>query len=272
MSFAEKIGAMMQRPGQDAAQKDDVPWWMKYAGRGLGTVGGLLAIGLGVSMCFGIVLADVGCLLGGIWQMIAGFLVVVVEAPCCCMFIDFVQNISDWVERKPYFYRGAFYCGIALPSVFMCFGFSSIIGSGLIFATGVIYGMMSLGKKGTREDMASAATGTAMSPTSQMPPGGGGPAYQQGGVGGGVGMGGPGDMQHSTLMEDPDFRSYIVKEATVVEMRNNATVELGQDPSLPSTSQANSQLPSSEIKSTLVDNAQPVGISPAPILSHQYEL
>lgn len=30
----------MQRPGQDAVPKDDVPWWMKYAGRGLGTVGG----------------------------------------------------------------------------------------------------------------------------------------------------------------------------------------------------------------------------------------
>lgn len=30
----------MQRPGQDAIPNDDVPWWMKYAGRGLGTVGG----------------------------------------------------------------------------------------------------------------------------------------------------------------------------------------------------------------------------------------
>lgn len=30
----------MARPNQDAVPKDDVPWWMKYAGRGLGTVGG----------------------------------------------------------------------------------------------------------------------------------------------------------------------------------------------------------------------------------------
>jgi hypothetical protein len=29
----------MRKPGQDLADKDDVPWWMKYAGRGLGTVG-----------------------------------------------------------------------------------------------------------------------------------------------------------------------------------------------------------------------------------------
>lgn len=31
----------MERPGQDPVSKDDVPWWMKYAGRGLGTVGSL---------------------------------------------------------------------------------------------------------------------------------------------------------------------------------------------------------------------------------------
>lgn len=30
----------MQRPNEDPVSKDDVPWWMKYAGRGLGTVGG----------------------------------------------------------------------------------------------------------------------------------------------------------------------------------------------------------------------------------------
>ncbi|XP_046398026.1 calcium channel flower isoform X2 [Ischnura elegans] len=198
MSFMEKIGAMMQRPGEDAQPKDDVPWWMKYAGRGLGTVGGIIAIGLGLWNCFGIILANVWCLLGGIWQMLAGFLVVVVEAPCCCMFIDFVQNISEWVDRKPYFYRAVGYAGIALPGIFMCPGLGSIFGSGLIFGTGVIYGLMSLGKKGSREEMASAAVGGqgVMSPTSQMPPGGGPPAYQQGGM--------QGDMQHSTLMEDPD--------------------------------------------------------------------
>lgn len=31
----------MQRPGQDPVAKDDVPWWMKYAGRGLGTIGSI---------------------------------------------------------------------------------------------------------------------------------------------------------------------------------------------------------------------------------------
>lgn len=37
----EKILSIMQKPGQDPVAKDDVPWWMKFAGRGLGTVGSL---------------------------------------------------------------------------------------------------------------------------------------------------------------------------------------------------------------------------------------
>lgn len=143
----------MARPNEDLVAKDDVPWWMKYAGRGLGTVGGGIAIFLGVWNSVGIVLGDVSCLLGGVWQMLAGFIVIVVEAPCCCMFIDFVQTLSEWVDKRPYWNRGAFYVAIALPPIFLCFGLSSLFGSGLIFGTGVIYGFMSIGKKATAEEM-----------------------------------------------------------------------------------------------------------------------
>lgn len=34
----------MARPGQDPVAKDDVPWWMKFGGRGVGTVGGFSEI------------------------------------------------------------------------------------------------------------------------------------------------------------------------------------------------------------------------------------
>lgn len=89
------------------------------------------------------------------------------------MFLDFVQQISDFMEQKPYFYRGALYVvyviidyglylksflctlsqtiflfsRIALPPVVLYISMGTLFGSGLIFATGVIYGMMSLGKK-----------------------------------------------------------------------------------------------------------------------------
>jgi len=171
MSLAEKIGALMQRPGEDVVPKDDVPWWMKYAGRGLGTVGGMVAILLGVWSCIGIIFGDVSCLISGMWQMVAGALVIMIEAPCCCLFIDFVQNVSDWMEKRPYWNRAAVYCVIALPAVFLCHELQIILGSGLIFTTGVIYGLMSLGKKASQQEMISNAERETNATGSSQPPG-----------------------------------------------------------------------------------------------------
>ncbi|XP_043667895.1 calcium channel flower isoform X2 [Vespula pensylvanica] len=183
MSFGEKIASIMQRPGQDPVAKDDIPWWMKYAGRGLGTVGGFIAIFLGAWNCATILLASIICFLSGIWQMVAGFIVLMIEAPCCCMFIDFVQNLSDMVESKPYWNRAAAYCVLALPPVFLCPGINSILGSGFIFATGIIYGLMSIGRKGTRPDPAGMTSSGVGSPQGTVP---------------------PTTDHHTTLMEDPD--------------------------------------------------------------------
>ncbi|KAG7210687.1 hypothetical protein KM043_012190 [Ampulex compressa] len=182
MSLGEKLASIMQKPGQDPVAKDDVPWWLKYAGRGLGTVGSIIAIFLGVWNCVTILLADVSCLISGMWQMVAGFLVITIEAPCCCLFIDFVQSLSDWVESRPYWNRAAAYCLIAIPPVFLCFGMSSVFGSGMIFATGIIYGLMALGRKGSRADPAAMTSGVS-SPQGTVP---------------------PTTDHHTTLMEDPD--------------------------------------------------------------------
>ncbi|XP_054013750.1 calcium channel flower isoform X2 [Hylaeus anthracinus] len=169
MSFTEKIISIMQKPGQDPVARDDVPWWMKYAGRGLGTVGSLIAIFLGAWNCASILLGSIDCLISGMWQMVAGFIVIMIEAPCCCLFIDFVQNLSDSVEKRPYWNRAAAYCLMALPPIIVCIGVSSIFGSGLIFATGVIYGLMALGRKGSRPDQAGMTSGMG-SPQGTVPP------------------------------------------------------------------------------------------------------
>ncbi|XP_034192257.1 calcium channel flower isoform X2 [Osmia lignaria lignaria] len=182
MSFAEKLTSIMQKPGQDPVAKDDVPVWLKYAGRGLGTVGSLIAIFLGAWNSVSILWGSIDCLISGMWQMVAGFIVVMIEAPCCCLFIDFVQNLSDWVEKRPYWNRAGAYCLMAIPPVFLCIKMSSIFGSGLIFATGVMYGLMSLGRKGTRPDPAGMTSGVG-SPQGTVP---------------------PTTDHHTTLVEDPD--------------------------------------------------------------------
>ncbi|XP_050685655.1 calcium channel flower isoform X2 [Leptidea sinapis] len=184
MSFVNKVTMLWARPGADTAQKDDVPWTLRYAGRGLGTVGSFVAILLGLLNCLGIITLNVSCLIAGIWQMLAGFIVIVCEAPCCCFFIDYVQTLSDKMESRPYWNKAAVYMGLALPPFFLCFlSLSTWFGSGLIFATGIVYGMMALGKKASRDDMAAMATGGTTPPGAPM-------AVSQ---------------DHTvTLMEDPD--------------------------------------------------------------------
>ncbi|KAJ3632870.1 hypothetical protein MTP99_009853 [Tenebrio molitor] len=157
MSFSDKIAAIMARPGQDPTAKDDVPWWMKYLGRGVGTVGSIIAILLGVWNCVGILVGNVLGLISGMWQIIAGFLVICCEAPCCCMFVDHVQRVSDWVDRRPYWNRALGYVLLSIPPIILSAGLSTIFGSGLIFTTGVIYGMMALGRKASAEEMRQAA-------------------------------------------------------------------------------------------------------------------
>ncbi|XP_013147084.1 PREDICTED: calcium channel flower isoform X1 [Papilio polytes] len=158
MSFADKITMLMSRPGGENVQKDDVPWWMRYAGRGLGTVGSSIAILLGVFNCLGLFTLNVPCLIAGIWQMLAGFVVIVCEAPCCCFCIDYVQTLSDKMETRPYWNKAMFYVGLALPPFFLCFlSLSTLFGSGMIFGTGIIYGMMALGRKASAEEMRTSA-------------------------------------------------------------------------------------------------------------------
>ncbi|XP_053668378.1 calcium channel flower [Anopheles marshallii] len=165
-SFAERLTTLMARPGQDNVPRDDVPWHLKYGGRAAGIVGGFFAVLFGLYNCIGILLGDVGCLVGGILQILAGFVVLAIEAPCCFIFIDFVQQTAEKADQRPYWNRAALYCIIAIPPVILCLGLGSLFGCGLIFVTGMLYGMMALGKKASLEDMRAAATTSAAASSS----------------------------------------------------------------------------------------------------------
>ena len=41
------------------------------------------------------------CIVAGVWQIAAGFIMIVIEAPFCCMFLDFVASFAEMVERRP---------------------------------------------------------------------------------------------------------------------------------------------------------------------------
>ncbi|KAH3797106.1 calcium channel flower-like [Dreissena polymorpha] len=131
-------------------QDDQVSWWFKLLARGLGTVGGIVAMILGIVRCLTFTPL---CLVGGILELFLGFMVVVLEAPCCCPFLDFIDKIGKFSESRPFWQKGALYTVSSLLPIILCFSTTTVLGSALVFGTGVLYGMMALGKKASRQEM-----------------------------------------------------------------------------------------------------------------------
>ncbi|CAH0558298.1 unnamed protein product [Brassicogethes aeneus] len=140
MSLQDKISGVMAHPGQDPVVKDNLPRWVKFGARVVGSVGGYVAIFLGVWNCEVILTGNVEAIVAGIWQIVAGLIVISCEAQC-----KKVQKLSDMVEQRPYWNRALAYVALAVPPILLDIGFTTIFGSGLIFITGVVYGMMALG-------------------------------------------------------------------------------------------------------------------------------
>jgi len=142
--------------GTDDASADGIPWWMKYLAKGVAILAGLVAMFYGALCCLTIFPL---CIVAGVWQIAAGFIMIVIEAPFCCMFLDFVASFAEMMERRPPWQKTLLYIVLALPPCFLCLGLSTLLGSGAIAATGVLYGTQIVGKKASSADMAAAARG-----------------------------------------------------------------------------------------------------------------
>jgi len=147
--------------GGEEGANSGAPWYMKYAGKAAGIGGGLAAVFFGFWCC--ITLSPL-CIVAGIWQICAGLFVITLEAPFCCMFLDFVQKAVAKVDGRPTWQKALVYLVLAIPPIALCFSMSTLIGSGMIFFAAVIYGMMVLGPKGSKADMAAAAEGGEVPP------------------------------------------------------------------------------------------------------------
>ncbi|KAK3605238.1 hypothetical protein CHS0354_037638 [Potamilus streckersoni] len=129
---------------------DQVTWWFKLLTRSVGVIGGIVAMITGVLRC---ITFTPLCLVAGLIEVLAGFTVVVFEAPCCCPFLDFIDKIGKFSEERPHWQKAVIYAVMAVFPVALCFSMTTIFGSALVFATGALYGMMALGKKADREVM-----------------------------------------------------------------------------------------------------------------------
>jgi len=127
------------------------------ATRACGTVAGFVSLALGLFAC---ITFSAKCLAAGLIQMFLGFLLLTLEAPCCCLFLDFIERISHFSETRPYWQKALLYGLVSPIPIFLCLEVSTFFGAGFIFVTGIMYGMMTLGKKADRSEMMARAAAT----------------------------------------------------------------------------------------------------------------
>jgi len=142
--------------GQLSAEpKEEAPWYVKYGVRIIATCGGGLALLLGAIGVIGSILTiSPLCIILNVWQMLLGFGVIIIESPCCCVFVEHIHKITEKVDSKPVIFKAALYVFGPLPTVLICFGLNVLFGNILIVGAGIIYGFMALGKKADRSEMA----------------------------------------------------------------------------------------------------------------------
>ncbi|XP_077045262.1 calcium channel flower homolog isoform X1 [Agelaius phoeniceus] len=84
----------------------------------------------------------------GVWMMLNAFVLFLCEAPFCCQFIEFANAVAARADRLRAWQKAAFYCGMAVFPVMLSLTLTTLLGNAIAFATGVLYGMSALGKKG----------------------------------------------------------------------------------------------------------------------------
>jgi len=141
--------------GGEEGANSGAPWYMKYAGKAAGIGGGLVAVFFGFWCC--ITLSPL-CIVAGIWQICAGLFVITLEAPFCCMFLDFVQKAVAKVDGRPVWQKALVYLVLSIIPFFLCRNYTIFLGSGAIFAVATLNGLMSLGRKASRDEMAASAS------------------------------------------------------------------------------------------------------------------
>ncbi|XP_076701280.1 calcium channel flower homolog isoform X1 [Callospermophilus lateralis] len=84
----------------------------------------------------------------GVWMIMTAFVLLLCEAPFCCQFVEFANTVAERVDRLRSWQKAVFYCGMAVVPIIMSLSLTTLLGNAIAFATGVLYGLSALGKKG----------------------------------------------------------------------------------------------------------------------------
>ncbi|XP_050411079.1 calcium channel flower homolog [Patella vulgata] len=136
---------------QQQQQDPNAPsWWYKILLKAAGVIGGIVAMITGLVSC---ITLTAKCLIAGVFLICFGAFVVMFEAPCCCPWIEFINQITAFSERRPAWQKAIFYGAPSFIPLILCFGLTTFFGVALIFVTAALYGLQALGRKADRQTM-----------------------------------------------------------------------------------------------------------------------
>ncbi|XP_053329652.1 calcium channel flower homolog [Spea bombifrons] len=127
------------------AQDDGMTWWYRWLCRGAAVLGGVSCAAAGLWNCVTINPLNIAA---GVWMMLNALLLFLCEAPFCCQFIEFANKVGNKADKMKPWHKAALYCTMAMFPIFISFTLTTLFGNAIAFATGVLYGLSALGKKG----------------------------------------------------------------------------------------------------------------------------
>jgi len=135
-------------------QQEKGTFWIRTLARSVASVGAATACLCGVAVMFSF---SAKCIAMGIFLIIVGLLVLMLEATPCFLFLD----IGKWIEDKQQYIRSwqkmVVYFGCSLPAMILCASLTSIIGSLGLMVAGMIYMVLTIGPKGSGGQSSGAA-------------------------------------------------------------------------------------------------------------------
>ncbi|XP_006062539.1 calcium channel flower homolog isoform X1 [Bubalus bubalis] len=84
----------------------------------------------------------------GVWMVMNASVLLLCEAPFCCQFMEFANAVAAKADRLRSWQKAVFYCGMAVVPIVISLTLTTLLGNAIAFATGVLYGLSALGKKG----------------------------------------------------------------------------------------------------------------------------
>ncbi|XP_053138634.1 calcium channel flower homolog [Hemicordylus capensis] len=133
-------------PASSSEEEDDgMTWWYRWLCRLSGIIGGISCAFSGLWNCVTIHPLNIAA---GVWMILNAFVLLLCEAPFCCQFVEFANNVSARADKLRPWQKASFYCGMAIFPVILSLTLTTLIGNAIAFATGVLYGLSALGKKG----------------------------------------------------------------------------------------------------------------------------